>query len=65
VKEGSLAFVPLGASNYSWRFYTGEDGDSWPFVATREDLTEEGKSLVASLERLYGLPVELVTFIDT
>lgn len=54
------AAVLLGTSGGSW--LTAES-DHW--VCKREDLLEEGESLVASLEKLYGQKVTLLTFLDT
>ena len=55
-----LACVCLGASNTTFL-----NDDESRFIVTKNDLTPEGKTLVESLETLYGRPVELLTFIDT
>ena len=59
-----LAVVPLGASSWSWWNYDGA-GNSHPFEATYQDLTREGREIVAALETLYGTKAILVTHIDT
>ena len=54
------AAVLLGTSGGSWVDAAGD-----PWACKRQDLSEAGEELVAGLEKLYGLPVELLTFIDT
>lgn len=54
------AAVLLGTSGGTWM---DMEGNSW--ACEREDLSEEGEALAAGLEKLYGLPVKLLTFIDT
>lgn len=55
-----LACVTLGVTGGSW--YHEEAGC---FVATEEHLTEDGRALMASLEKLYDRKADLLTFLDT
>ncbi len=56
---GLLAAVTLGSCGSAF------DDQSSTWRASRSDLTAEGESLVSSLERLYGRPAIIATFIDT
>lgn len=56
-----LAAICLGSSGGS--FYDTEAGRMWTCKA--EDLTSDGHQLLASLEKLYGRPAKLLTFLDT
>lgn len=55
-----LAALCLGSSGGLWRY---KDGRLW--ACKRANLTEEGKKLIKSLEKLYKRKVVLLTFIDT
>jgi hypothetical protein len=67
LKEEDLYSVPLLASvclgSSSEAYFDDQRGDYW--TASRQDLTGEGRRLVRGLERLYGRPAELLTFLDT
>jgi hypothetical protein len=53
------AAVLLGSSNRGWMRGSG----TW--TARRDDLTPEGAALLEILDRLYGKPAQLLTFLDT
>ncbi len=57
-----LAAVTLGSCGSGF-LLPGEGVASW--AASRSDLTGEGEAIVSALERLYGRPALLLTFIDT
>lgn len=58
---GLLAAVHLGNTGQSlWN-----ESEGHMFEATVTDLTPEGQALVATLERLYGKKVTLLTWLDT
>ena len=58
---GLLAAVHVGNTGQSlWNETEGH-----MFEATADDLTPEGQALVATLERLYGQKVVLLTWLDT
>ena len=65
IQEGYfLAVVPLAVSSWCWGLYKNGEFHHF-FEATSGDLTGEGRIFVRQLETLYGLPVEIVTHIDT
>lgn len=67
--DSLVACVPLGTSDGCWwhgRFGAGACADPYrPWECTLEDLTDDGRALVAMLVKLYGRSVRLVTHIDT
>ena len=57
-----LATLVLGSTG--WAGYSEETRDYWK--CGEDDLTDEGKELIAGLRRLYpGRPVVLTTWLDT
>lgn len=61
VSDGFRAVVTLGTTGASW--FDTAAGEYW--AASVDDLTEEGRKVVEGLKALYGLDVELLTFLDT
>lgn len=57
-----LAMIQLGSTNAS---YTREGWGSELWSCTRDDLAPEGRSLVATLDGLYGREAVLLTLLDT
>lgn len=55
------AAVLLGTTTDSW--WDERTGAYW--VATREDLTDEGQRLVVALDRAYGVSAILLTHLST
>lgn len=60
-----LAAVCLGSTGGSWVATTpqGDHIDYWQCAAS--DLTTDGRNLVAALERMFGAPVHICTYLDT
>lgn len=63
--NGIIAFVPLGWSDANWV----KDNEGVPEItqwrASKNDITPIGLVLVIQLQRLYELPVRILTFVDT
>ena len=57
-----LATLTIGSTG--WSGFDNEAGETW--ICTEDDLTVEGRELLASLRKLYeGCEVVLTTWLDT